>query len=517
MRLHILRHCLFFCITLLCVQICYSQPGSLDPSFSGGFVITDIGESASSVHSIVLQKDGKIIVTGRTFSKSSVLIRYLENGTIDSSFGKNGIVLFTFDSTDTYIASASILQNNRILVAGSTPEYNENTQQRGNNFFVARYLSNGDLDSTFGNNGRLHTPITSPQTHGYWGQSLLVQTDEKFIISGEHSGASRNGVIIRYNYDGTIDSSFGNNGIVDCKGEDNFHLSLQLPGGKLLFGGSNNNPILLMRLLGNGKIDTSFSKDGYYSFFSLAPGASYNNSSFSDFAIDANGSIFVASTVDTNPIFGGKPDFGIGKIKPSGGLDTSFGTQGAVITDLASKYESVFSLVVQPDGKPIVIGTSGGSCALIRFLPNGTVDSSFGSNGIALNYYRWYIEQYGGQPSVLQQDNKVVVAGIHVDSNQNYTIAVARYLLGEYSNVSQTVSPKKNISLYPQPANDMIHFGELESSGRYMVKVYDMLGKKCIDIESEVPSANISQLTPGYYFLHVRTSSQTYSSPFIKK
>ncbi len=188
----------------------YLSNGSLDTDFgSGGKVVTDFGSSTSDdSRSVVVQADGKIVVAGGSNSGGSAsfaLTRYLSDGSLDTSFGSVGKVVTDFDSS-AYDAgfSVTLQADGKIVVTGVI------SMLGGGDFAIARYNSNGSLDTSFGGTGKVVTDISSSTND--LGYSVTVQTDGKIVVAGgSNSGGSYNFAVVRYNSDGSLDATF--NGI----------------------------------------------------------------------------------------------------------------------------------------------------------------------------------------------------------------------------------------------------------------------------------------------------------------
>ncbi len=190
----------------------YNTGGSLDTSFgSAGKVITDIGSSSYDIgHSVTVQADGKIVVTGFSYiggSYNFALIRYLSNGSLDTSFGSGGKVVTDIGSgTDDYPESVTLQADGKIVVAGVS-----NSGGPSSDFALARYLSDGSLDASFGSAGKVVTDFSDNSYEQ--GFSVTVQADGKIVVAGGNSNSSGGSdfALARYNPDGSLDATF--NGI----------------------------------------------------------------------------------------------------------------------------------------------------------------------------------------------------------------------------------------------------------------------------------------------------------------
>ena len=249
----------------------YNADGSLDASFGGdGRVTTDFGgfETASSV---ALQSDGKIVVAGGALSFSTVwfdfaLVRYNIDGSLDTTFDGDGMVTTDFGGWDR-VGNVTIDSDGRILVAG----YTGVTASGGGDFALVRYNNTGSLDATFGTGGKVITDLGGED----YDNSVVVHQGNKIVVIGEtaisSSGAS-DFALVRYNDDGTLDSSFGVGGqVITDFGLRDFASSATVQSdGKIIVagwsdssaGGSGSEDVVLVRYNTDGSLDASFGTDG---------------------------------------------------------------------------------------------------------------------------------------------------------------------------------------------------------------------------------------------------------------
>ena len=182
----------------------FNTDGSLDNTFSGdGKVETDISGS-DSAYAVAIQTDGKIVVAGRTGTGWGV-VRYNTNGSLDSTFSGDGKLSLTFASIFGVPTSISVQSNGRIVISGGIRISNVSS------WGFARLNSDGSLDSTFDGDGWREL--------GFGGipafvSDALVQPDGKIVGAGPLGTGPRNVVLARLNSDGSLDSTFDNEGLV---------------------------------------------------------------------------------------------------------------------------------------------------------------------------------------------------------------------------------------------------------------------------------------------------------------
>lgn len=332
-------------LLLLCLQIAaLAQTGTLDPTFgNGGIVDTTGGSTIVSA----LQTDGKILTADISPTSSDIrVMRFLQNGTIDLTFGINGIKVIEHPGSNETAKKIAIQPDGKIIIAGDL-------FQNYPRIFACRLNVNGNIDSSFAVNGKF---IHTFQGVDHYTNGLNLSADGKIWISG-HVGFPEVPFHLRLNTDGSLDNSFGTNGAIFTTG--------------LGFAA----PLRDSRILSDGKIVFTFRSD-----------------------------------------LGGQRFANVVRIFPDGNIDSSFGING-VASRLFTRGATSIKLILQNDGKIFIGGTMGYGTAsppqeaayILRFLPNGSIDNSFGTSGIVQynNTYGTACYDFLLQPS----DNKIVLLG----------------------------------------------------------------------------------------------------------
>ena len=263
------------------------------------------GAINGGVRDIAIQPDGKIITAGTGNSRSFVVFRYNANGTIDNTFGTGGFVIPVFG----YVAycNAVVLQSDgKIIAAG----YSYNGELGGRGFALARYNSDGTLDTSFGSIGRVWlTTIGSGEI-----RDIAIQPDGKIIAVGNTDPNTGN-MILRLNTDGSLDTTFNNTGYTTIPVELN-SVAIQ-PDGKIIGAGTNGSQYVLAGFNPNGLPDNSFGTNG------IVTTVFGSNSSIVKVLIQPNGKIVACG--------GTGGDFSVARYNPDGSLDTSFDSDGKVV------------------------------------------------------------------------------------------------------------------------------------------------------------------------------------------
>ncbi|PYE52999.1 delta-60 repeat domain-containing protein [Deinococcus yavapaiensis] len=396
-----------------------STSGLLDTTFgTGGKVTTPVGTSTDDARTLVMQPDGKLVAAGYTFNGSNfdfALVRYNSNGTLDTTFGSGGKIT-TPIGTSHDVAFALVVQSDGKLVAAGYTSNGTN-----DDFALVRYNSNGSLDTTFGTNGKVTTDFGMSADFAY---ALVVQPDGKLVAAGAtYNGSNSDLALVRYNSNGSLDTTFGTSGKVTTPigtSDDQAHALVMQPDGKLVAAGQasngSNNDFALVRYNSNGTLDTTFGSGGKITTTSY--GIAHALVMQSDGKLIAAGETYNGSTYD----------FALVRYNSNGTLDTTFGANGKVTPPVGTSQDRAYALVMQPDGKLVAAGYASNGTnydfALVRYNSNGTLDTTFGTNGKVTTDFG----MSGGIAFalVVQSDGKLVAAGYSY--SPTYDFALVRYL-----------------------------------------------------------------------------------------
>lgn len=211
--------------------------GSFDKTFDqDGMLTTDFSNSTDKAYGISLQRDGKIVVAGHSLNLSTgkydfAVARYNSNGSLDNSFSGDGKLTTDFVRGDDFPSALTIQPDQKILVAGTTRDANQNHKVA-----VARYLVDGRLDRTFSGDGKQITPFTG-KSAGL--SSIEVLSNGKIVAAGYTFATSSDVVLVRYNINGSLDTTFSGDGkvMVDFGGDEAALAMVIQPNGKIVVGG----------------------------------------------------------------------------------------------------------------------------------------------------------------------------------------------------------------------------------------------------------------------------------------
>ena len=294
--------------------------------------------------------------------QASLLATQVSGNQRDPGFGTGGIVRSYF-SSGSVTESVLTLSNGKIIVAG--------TGSSTGQWAISRYSSDGKLDRSFDGDGVAYTYFSN----GAKAYAMAAQAEDKIVVVGTADSAGT-WAIVRYNNDGSLDKSFGQNGIIrqyfTYGGSANAVVG-QADGSILVAGlGSSTGEWAVAKYTKDGKLDTTFGSRGITRTY-FSSGAEAN-----DMAVQADGKILVAGRASSTGTWA------IVQYQANGQLDTGFGEKG-IIRETFSTGASANGIVVQPNDGMIVVAGSGnttGQWCVARYNKVGKLDTSFGDRGI---------------------------------------------------------------------------------------------------------------------------------------
>lgn len=370
-----------------------SAPGSTTTSFASPWNYNDVARG------VAIQPDDKIVAVGyvtenTTFERAFGIARYTADGTLDPSFGDCkgssdalGTTTTTFSGADAVANGVAIQPDGKIVVAGSA----EPTSGFYFDFAIARYDTNGCLDTTFG--GGTGTELIDFKQGNAFANSVLIQPDGKIVVGGSalNSNGDSDFALARLGTDGTPDNSFGP--------------------------------------FGNGTTLTDFQ----------GATAGHANDGINGLALQSDGKIVAAGGAYMGATRG--TDFALARYGTDGLLDSSFGSGGEVTTDFAGAggaSDSANAVLLDPAGGIIAGGNSccqhGNDFALARYNPDGSLDPGFGTGGLTITDMSAVDSgssgNASGEAAALQSSGGILLAGfdeVPISSGISYHFLVARY------------------------------------------------------------------------------------------
>ncbi|MCC7501477.1 MAG: hypothetical protein IT229_03045, partial [Flavobacteriales bacterium] len=432
-------------------------------------------------------------------------VRLLNDGTPDPAFGT--VVLPSGSNGRAF--RLAFAPDSSVYVCGYADTLGYET------FTLWRVLPSGALDATFGNNGRSSAQIGSADARA---RGLAVQTDGKVVLAGyESSGFGRDGVLVRFDVDGGLDSTFNGDGVMVLSSFselDQLDALTIMDDGSLIAGGyarvNNYDQAILIKVTPTGALDTSFGTLGVAS-----PAIDLNNSRV--YGVAVQGTEVLAAGVQ----FDGSTsaDLFITKRNASGGPVISFGTFGVASIDVQDD-DWMDDMELLPDGRIAFTGDTGSTAPggdidflLGCYLPNGQPDLGFGTGGHVITETSPNYE--GGFGVCLQPDGKLVVVGFG-GVLLNSSLVVLRYANDLTTSLAET-SEASTLTLWPNPARDQMRIRS-STPGSLRVEVLDVTGRlmRSMSLTGLMDELiTVDGLEEGHYLLRTVQGTEVRTTLFI--
>jgi uncharacterized delta-60 repeat protein len=383
---------------------------------ANGNQIADFGGSQSSsfeYSAIARGSDGSLYVTGaRNVPNGGFAVtKFTAAGMSDTTFGTFGVVNATFAGEGSPEA-ISVGQDNSIFIGG--------TVGIGDQGF-AHILPTAVPDPAFGLPGR--QLVSASSVNAFDIANAVAFSGDKTIVAGgltidsvEHFG------VAQFNSDGSLDTTFGNNnnGQVILFGDDNQEIlnaiAVQIDGKIVVAGSGHNGDFEIFRLNPDGSMDSSFG-DGGEVTYDFSDNGEFDNAT--SIVIQSDGDIVVGGSTKANADDGDGTDFGLIRLLPDGWLDSSFGDNGQVTTDFFQGQDDFIRALAISGTKIIALGSSDGSnnaFVIAQYNPDGSLDSSFSGGGIL-------VQTFGADPDpvglAVLPDGDIAYAGEYFNGNNN--------------------------------------------------------------------------------------------------
>jgi len=494
---------------ILCQTAC-AQFGVIDSTFGvNGIVKTPISATGSSVcNNLISLPNGKIIATGYVVSGNRdlfAIVRYNSNGTIDNTFANNGIDTVSINDTVLSICYSSALQKDGKIILGGDYYLGAGL---GYGFMAIRYNSDGSLDASFGNKGAASFHVGTAGADNV-GHSVSLQTDGKIIMAGTATvGGNTVFCVLRFTKDGTIDPTFGTNGVTTTvigTGSNNCYSMAVQDDDRIVLGGDFQDgsayKFTAVRYNKDGLLDNTFA----------------NNGIFMD-SIGVNDDDYGYATViqkDQKIIFGGTAkkanttNFAMLRLNASGVLDNTFGTGGVVVANFDPTSGTAADLgrrfALQSDGKIIIGGETylhGSEYGLMRYNSDGSLDNTFGNAGRVV--YKAGSTQQHGYALTIDSNRKIILGGdapVSLPSNFVLVSFTSGLSAGPNEVEAQNSNP---FSLYPDPANEIVSVSWPDAEDKKVdLKMVDIKGVEVLKTTAYGPEfkVDIRNLPSGVYIM----------------
>lgn len=499
-------------------SIIYGQDGTLDPSFASSGILEMITHNPiTAPTAISTQSTGKIIIAGTRYDSANYgmrLMRLNSDGTTDNSFGVNGIATTAFGTLRSSVSAIAIQSDNKILMAGTVfRSFGEG------DFAVVRYTSAGVLDGTFNGNGKHIVNFNVGTSTLSKASAITLQPDGKILVSGQIGSSI---ALVRFNINGTLDSTFNQSGIVitnisSNRVDNGLRVTYKDDGKIILMSGvsmilPNSGSTALVQYNANGTLDTQFGTNG---ILLLKP----KNLAYK---VLKSGKIIVQidSIRDnfTDSIF-----YILSRYQPDGALDTTFGKKGYVQHKLGFNglHFTLLDIVEQKDDKIIVAGSvavpRSSFFILSRHHPNGDIDTTLGTRGKSVTSGSLGgTEQYVAMS--LQNDEKLLIC-----SKYNLYSRYLRFNNSVVVGVDKPIEKEVPLSMFPNPMTNLLNI-DFKEIINVIIKltITDLSGrtvyqnKYAVEKTNTALQINVENLITGLYIVTITTEKETKSQLMYK-
>lgn len=481
----------------------FSQYGVLDTSFgAGGKVISSINSGSDKAYSVILQPDGKILVAGMTVNSLTgqdfLCLRYNIDGSLDTSFGTNGIFTNDFQTgSDDVVYSLALQTDGKIVLAG----YSDDGSNK--NAAILRLTASGTIDTTFGTGGKVLTDFIASKADEI--KVVKIHPLTGAIIVGGTSATSTTqsqAVIARYTNTGTLDTTFNTTGIYALPhntGSGTFYYVIEdlavKPNGKISAVGWINQQGLqwsanhmAYRLNSNGTLDSSFSSDGV-----ITVNGAFNadDKSFS-MVLNSDDSFLFSGGGNLSSL---KYDYFMGLYNTAGtsAIGKAFFDYGTLINDIA------YGMGVDSNGKIVMTGsnvtsTTSSTFGISRVNADYTVDNTFGTAGKVTTTFGSNTANEAFD-MVIQPDDKIIAVGYSGND-----IAIARYTGGVLSTNEASIVTSSG-KIYPNPVKTIINISPEFIKKDNSFTIYSVDGKLVLKGNAQDNKINVESLVKGTYII----------------
>lgn len=338
-----------------------------------------------------IQSNGQLVAAGNALSEgvSSIMItRYNTDGTLDTTYGTNGACVVSIPSaTDSYASDIKVQTDDKVIVVGNC------IINQVSSAVVVRIDTDGTLDATFGTNGIVVTTLANPSA----AQSLVLQSTN-IVVYGNYYSYPSQLLLYRLDNNGSLDTTFGTSGITTT-----FLAYVPAPGGiclqstqDIVVSGTLQGNNFLNRYTSNGILDTTFGTDG--TVITSLDGAA----NLRGICVDSSDNLFALGTYKSQAI--------VLKYDSAGVLDNTFAANGQ-LTFASGALTLLFDGVCVTGGNTFLSGSGGGFAMVSKILSNGTFDTTFGDNNSGMMRFIQGVDDSFGYGMVMQADGKILCAG----------------------------------------------------------------------------------------------------------
>lgn len=496
----------------LCTALsCGAQSVVFDETFSlDGSLTMNLGSSAGVPKSLVLQPDGRILLAGTTTPagqhRTISIVRLNADGSLDTSFdldGKVEINTMPLNLVEWYDEAgyAALQPDGKLVLAG-----NAGPGFTGHDYLIMRVNADGSIDEGFGDAGWTTTDVEDVHNVA---QGMTVLPDGKILVLGEGAIDDNRHVLLRYDQNGILDSTFGTGGMVMSPPTSFIRESYAMTvddNGMIIVAASERTSgisdyyLSLYRYTSEGQLDSSFDGDGIW----LCPRPSANIVQVKALWIDGEGKYCSAGRATYDSLMTVRVD-------PGGSLDPTYGIGGVGM--FRPDFFLAESAIQDVDGSMIVVGSSFSNAALMRLTADGDLDVDFGDGGVAVQNPIGAMLQGNYMLMRVDAGQRWVLAGRCPVSGLGDQTAVVRFM-GNDATFIPRYGPPQGLRIRPNPATSEIRIkAGVTGWGPSDIRIFSSDGaiasariipEATPDLESDDLKLDVSTLPAGLYTVVAR-------------
>ncbi len=523
---------ILFTFSILFISLfAFAQAGAIDKTYGKNGFFTQKSTEPSldfPTQKSVLQADNKLLYIEENQDEltkilSTNVIRLTAAGAVDKTFGNNGVLTMSIPNTDVVLTALTMQSDGKILLTGFG--YKEDSTSSEFQILIFRLNSNGSLDGTFGTSGKIEIGQSNVTDAAF---SIKSIKDGKILIGGVMSDNpnSNDAILVRLNANGTIDTTFGNQGsyrhteISDISLKYCFNVDLDKNGnifmvGQGINGTSSESKGFLIKINANGTLDKTFGNNGS---IEIGDDNADDIVFLGNLKVQADGKIVVLKRIiladETNITR-------IIRYLPTGKEDPTFGNSGVVTMNLATDNQAIANdLLLQSDGKILVnainynVNNGAFKNSTIRYDSKGKIDNVFGIQGSAtiesdsIDYYIANI--------LMASDGKIIVSTIGQNFNSNQSYQTTFRLLNPEVTATENITVANNLSIFPNPTQSdfVLSYTLDEIQNNISIDLVNLEGKVITTLLTnltrntgkQIENIHLNEnITSGVYFLKIKT------------
>lgn len=490
----------YFTATLFLITLnLTAQTNGIDLSFGEeGMVKTDINGKFDDATDIYILDNGKILVGGNSMVGSHyefAVAQFLSDGTLDETFGESGFATIEFSTFHCLVKAITVQQDGKIILVGNYD----------NNYYtdpaIARFNEDGTIDTSFGEDGLVKFDL-SAQFDDF--NDVAVQADGKIVVAGSsYKYGTDDFLLVRFNEDGSTDNSFGVNGFVYSdfdETEDVIYSVLLQKDNKILvsgYSGYGSVYFAAARYFENGLLDPTFSIDGKITIES----GSRADKSYG-MAFQSDSSIVLAG----NHHAGATDEYMFARISKNGVLENTFGTGGILYISTLNAADIIKDIVVQSDDKIVACGSRDNEAVFLRISRNGALDNTFGVDGILMMDET---ENTNILNALAITSENIVIGAGSADQDDYSDFLLLQINVDIQSSIQDPNGIIVSDNIFPNPAKSNITiklntgFGNLQEIGIYNLNGEIVYSQRIKSNQASIDIALPSHLQTGIYFVNL--------------